>query len=127
VIRSDAAVLLALAAVLLAACSGASMPRAPAAEPYIRGPLESLTHHATASGLLVRSAPGTGDSCGIMATVDASTRYLARTRSGALRNSSLAELSEGDTVELYVRGPVMLSCPAQGKVSTVVLIATGQR
>ena len=34
-----------------------------------------------------------------------------------------AALGEGDTVEVYVDGPVALSCPPQGRASAIVLVA----
>lgn len=112
-------------ALLLMSCASRSVLWEPEGEPYVRGPIESLTHRATASGLLVRAGPGSREPCGILATVDAGTRYLERTRSGGLRRAALADLSEGDTVEVYVSGPVMESCPVQGYAATVIRRAGG--
>ena len=113
----------ALALLVLAACARASVPNPAAGEPYVRGPVESFTHHATASRLLVRGGPGSRESCGIAATVDARTRYLRRAPSGELRAASRAEVGVGDTVEVYVQGPVAESCPPQAYAAAVVLAA----
>ena len=114
---------LVLGGAVLPACAGASGPREPAGEPYVVGPVESFTHHATASRLLVRAGPGSREPCGISATVDAETRYQRRSPSGALRAVSRAEVDVGDTVEVYVEGPVAESCPVQGYAALVVLLA----
>lgn len=107
----------------LLACTAMSMPQAPDGEPYVRGPIRSITHHATASGLLVDGGPGSREPCGISAAVDAETRYLRRSPQGVVRAVSLGDLSVGDTVEVYVSGGVAESCPVQGRASTVVLVA----
>jgi hypothetical protein len=109
---------------LLAACTRAAAPEMPAGEPYARGPIVSITHSATASGILV-GAGGSSESCGIAATADEQTRYLTRTGAGPAREVSRAELAVGDTVEVYVDGPVALSCPPQGHASTIVRVGKG--
>lgn len=116
------ALAVALGGAALVACAGPSGLREPADPPYVRGPIESISHRATASGLLVRAGPGSREPCGIQATVDADTRFLGRSRAGALRPSALAELEVGDTVEVYVEGPVAESCPVQGYAATVVRV-----
>lgn len=111
------------AACLLAACAGAAGPDEPDREPIVRGPVETITHHATGSGILVRAGPGSRDSCGIAATADRDTRYRRRAPDGTLREATLTDLSVGDTVEVYVVGPVAESCPLQGRAATIVLLA----
>ena len=111
---------------LLGACTRARGPEAPAGEPFARGPIVSITHHATASSYLVGAMPGTGEQCGIAATADGATRYLSRVGTGPVRAVERAALSEGDTVEVYVDGPVALSCPPQGHATAIVLVAVGR-
>ena len=113
---------LTLAALLAAGCAGTSHVDLPPGEPYVRGPIGSVTHRATASNLLVRGGPGSREPCGISATVDARTTYLVRDASGAVRPGTLAELAPGDTVEVHVEGPVAESCPVQGYASAIVLV-----
>src|SRR5215213_328519 len=113
-----------LVLVVLAACSRSAAVEAPPGDPYVRGWIESVTHHATGSGYLVRSGPGSAESCGISATADDSTRYLSRV-GGTLRAAERGDVQEGDTVEVYVDGPVALSCPPQGRASAIVLVAKG--
>ena len=115
----------AIAAVLLAACAGTPAAEAPAGDPYARGPIVSITHHATASSFMVGATPGTGEQCGIAATADAATRYLTRVPPGPPRPLDRSALGVGDTVEVYVDGPVALSCPPQGRASAIVLVAEG--
>ena len=117
----------ALVSLLVVACTGGSAVEMPAGEAYARGPIESITHHATASNLLVRAGPGSRERCGISATVDAGTRYLARSAAGALRQIQRSELSVGDTVEVYVDGMVLESCPPQGRASAIVRAARASR
>ena len=112
-----------LALTTVAACARAPALGAPSGEPYARGPVEAFTHRATASNLLVRGGPGSRESCGISATADARTRYYRRDRSGELRTIPRSEVAVGDTVEVYVEGPVAESCPPQGYASAVVLVA----
>ncbi len=109
-----------LVALLTTACV-TRPPVDPVGEPYVRGPVESITHRATASGLLVRAGPGSPEPCGISATTDERTGYFRRAADGGLRPLTLGELQIGDTVEVYVTGPVAESCPVQGFASTVVL------
>jgi hypothetical protein len=122
-----AALGLALLAVMLAlalGCAGPPAPLVPAGEPYVRGPVESVPHHATASNLLVRAGPGSREACGISARVDSRTRYLRRDSTGEVRAWAMADLDVGDTVEVYVEGPVAESCPVQGYAAVVVLAGT---
>ena len=109
-----------LAVLLLMGCGAASGPSDAQDAPLVRGPIESITHHATATGMVVRAAPGSREMCGISATVDHATRIQRRTAAGALAPAALAELEVGDTVEVYVSGPVAESCPVQGRADAVV-------
>jgi hypothetical protein len=120
--RPPARQVTALCLLLLAGC--ASRPPAdPIGEPYVRGPVESITHHATASGLLVRGGPDSREPCGISATTDSRTGFFERLPDRELRRATISEIQIGDTVEVYVTGPVAESCPVQGYASTVVLVA----
>jgi hypothetical protein len=109
-------------ALLLAACVDPSALYTPEGEPYVRGPIEAITAHATATGLLVLAGPGSQEPCGIQATADDDTRYLRRTADGTLQTSTLSELSVGDTVEVYVEGPIAESCPVQGRAAAIILV-----
>jgi hypothetical protein len=111
-----------LALGVVAACARTTVLGAPAGEPYARGPVEAFTHRATASNLLVRGAPGSRESCGISATVDARTRYHQKDGSGELRTIARSAVAVGDTVEVYVEGPIAESCPTQGYASAVVRV-----
>ena len=111
-----------LSVLSLAACARASGPAAPSGEAYVRGPVASFTHHATASSLVVRPGPGSRETCGIAATVDARTRYLQRGPSGGLAPIARSAVTVGDTVEVYVEGPVAESCPVQAYAPAVVLV-----
>lgn len=111
-----------LALSVVAACARTSPMGAPAGAPYARGPVEAFTHRATASNLLVRGGPGSRESCGISATVDARTRYYQKEASGELRTIPRSAIAVGDTVEVYVEGPVAESCPPQAFGSTVVRV-----
>jgi hypothetical protein len=103
----------------VAACSGTM---APEGTPLVRGPIESIAHHATGSGFLVGARPGSREACGISATADDRTRYLRRSASGAYTEAARADLEVGDTVEVFVDGPVAESCPVQGRAAALVLI-----
>lgn len=113
---------LALAAAL-AACTGSSTLEPPAGTPYVRGPVESVASRAAAARLLVRAGPGSREPCGISASADAGTRYLRRTPAGELEGAGLSDVQVGDTVEVYVEGPVAESCPVQARASAVVLVS----
>jgi hypothetical protein len=104
-------------------CASSASVEAPGGTPLVSGPVESVTSHATGTGLLVRAGPGSREPCGILAVADARTRYLRRTGAGSLQEASLADVSVGDTVEVYVEGPVAESCPVQGTASAVVLVS----
>jgi hypothetical protein len=115
--------------VLAGACARVEGPVArsddaglPAEGPYVRGPVESITHRSPATGLVVRAGPGSRDQCGISATADKRTRYLRRASGGGVEPSALSEIRTGDVVEVYVDGPIAESCPVQGHASVVVLV-----
>lgn len=109
-------------AILLGGCSGrAESVAEPVGEPYVRGPIESISHRATATGIVVQPSPGSDVACGISARVDAETRYLRRDAEGQLHLIAVADLEVGDTVEVFVTGPIAESCPVQGYASTMVL------
>jgi endonuclease YncB( thermonuclease family) len=112
---------------LIAGCRGATPAGQLSGEPLVVGPVESVAHRATASGILVRAAPGSREMCGISATADVETRYLRRAPDGETEPAALADLAVGDTVEVYVEGPVAESCPVQGRVSTIVIRVAGGR
>jgi len=116
---SRAGLLIAVLA-LLTACSGRSRLEEPLGAPYVRGAVETFTHHATGSSLLVRAGPGSREQCGIAASVNAATRILQRSPSGVLRRVFASEIAIGDTVEIYVDGPVAESCPVQGHAAAIV-------
>lgn len=109
-------------AAALAGCAGSSALEPPAGTPYVRGPVESVASRAAATRLLVRAGPGSREPCGISASADAGTRYLRRTPAGGLEGAALSDVRVGDTVEVYVVGPVAESCPAQARASAVVLV-----
>lgn len=111
----------AAALVLVTGCGGPVPLEAPPGAPLVIGPVESLSHHATGSSLLVRAGPGSREACGISATADADTRYYRRDAAGSLHRATIAELAVGDTVEIFVDGPVAESCPVQGRASAVVI------
>ena len=115
--------LLAAAALALGtACAGSGAVQPPASDPYIIGPIESVEHRATGSGVHVAAGPGSRDPCGIVATVDAGTRVMRRAAGGGLVSATAADLRVGEMVEVYVEGPVMESCPLQGRAGAMVLI-----
>ena len=107
----------------LAACARTAGTGLPEGSPYVEGPVASVAHSATASGILVNPPPGSVQSCGISATVDARTRFLRRTASGALEPARVGDLAVGSTVAVYVEGPLTRSCPAQGYASVMVIAA----
>lgn len=115
----------AAATAALAACGGAPGLQDPTGRPYVRGPIESIDHRATTSGIVVGGGPGSVEPCGISATVDSRTRVLERAPSGALRELTIAALGVGDTMEVFVDGPVAESCPVQGRASAMVRVASG--
>ena len=90
-------------------------------EPLVRGEVESVEHRATASGILVRALPGSREMCGIAATADSVTRYYRRASSGGLSAAAAGDLTVGDTVEVFVEGPVAESCPVQGRAAAIVI------
>lgn len=113
--------LIAIAAVLFGTASCATAPR-PTGDPIVRGAIESITHRATASGYLVLAGPGSREMCGISATVDDRTTFLRRASTGELQPAARQEFAVGDTVEVFVDGPIAESCPVQGRASALVLV-----
>jgi hypothetical protein len=106
------------------ACARSPDARAPEGEAAIRGPVERITSHATATGILV-SAPinASGNTCALLAIADGKTRFLRRRGENAFGAAKLADLSEGDTVEVFVEEPVKGSCVLQGNATAVVIDA----
>ncbi|HEX6925540.1 MAG TPA: hypothetical protein VF167_08920 [Longimicrobiaceae bacterium] len=114
-----------LLALIVSACVSPSSSGLPDGEPLVRGPIESIDHRATASGILVRAAPGSREMCGIAATADEETRYLRQEADGRRVSLDRSELEVGDTVEVYVTGPIAESCPVQGRASAIVPVSRG--
>lgn len=112
-----------LAFTATAACARTSTLGAPAGAPYARGPVEAFTHRATTSKLLVRGGPGSRESCGISATVDGRTQYYQKDGTGELRTVPRSAVAVGNTVEVYVEGPVAESCPPLAYGSAVVRVS----
>lgn len=90
--------------------------------PYVRGAVEEFTHHATASALRVSGGPGSREPCGIVATVDARTRYLRRDPAGEIVPGARGEVTLGDTVEVHVSGDVQESYPVQAYGTAIVIV-----
>jgi hypothetical protein len=105
---------------VLASCAGTPAIEPPDGEPYVRGAISSIEHRAAGSGIRVEASPESREPCGIVATADASTRYLVRTPPGELEEASVAQLAVGDSVDVYVSGPVAESCPVQGYAAVIV-------
>jgi hypothetical protein len=110
-----------LTVLLLAGCGGRSSTSVE--RPLVVGSIESVIHRATQSGIRVTGGPGSSEPCGIVATVDADTEVVARTGDGQTRVLTPGDLDGGDTVEVYVDGPVAESCPVQGRASRIVRLS----
>jgi hypothetical protein len=104
----------------LVGCAATSSVEPPEGEPYVLGAVASIEHRATGSGIRVEAAPDSREPCGIAARADASTRYLRRTSTGTLVQAAIADLAVGDSVEVYVTGPIAESCPVQGYAAVIV-------
>lgn len=107
----------------LAVCAAPGALGVPYGPPDVRGTLAEVRHGATASGLTVEPGDGT---CGLQATADAETRYLRRSADGRLTPlgtgaEGVGALAIGDVAEVWVEGPVMESCPTQGRAAVVVV------
>ncbi len=107
----------------LAVCASPGALGVPDGPPTVRGAVARIQHSATASGLLVE--PG-GGACGLQATADAGTRVVRRDASGrpvpvGTGAEGVGALSVGDSVSVWVDGPVMESCPMQGRAALVVV------
>lgn len=105
---------------LLPGCAASGGVPAPEGEPLVVGLVESVVHTANASSVHVAAGAGSREQCGIVATADGGTRYLRR-EGGELREASREEVAEGVVVEVYVDGPVMESCPVQGRAAAFVI------
>lgn len=114
--------LAALVAVTALVACGRSAVQLPPGKPLVRGTVESIEHRATGLGYLVRAAPGSVEMCGIAATVTEATRFLRRTSDGEIREIERSAVEVGDTVEVFVDGPVAESCPVQGGASAILLV-----
>jgi len=114
-----------LLALIVSASVSPSASGLPGRDPLVRGRIESIDHRATASGILVRAAPGSREMCGIAATADEETRYLRQEADGRRVSLDRSELEVGDTVEVYVTGPIAESCPVQGRASAIVPVSRG--
>ena len=120
--RTVSAFVLLVLSLTLAVC--ASPPLAPPeGAPVVRGTVAWVRHSATASGALIEAE---GGACGMQATLDAGTRVLRRTRRGALSwvgegAAGAGALAVGDAVEIWADGPVIETCPMEGRASVVVI------
>ena len=113
---------LSLLGLWILACSAPAAPQGDSlGEPLVRGEVGSVDHRATASGILVSALPGSREMCGIAATADSATRVYRRGASGELSSAAVKDVAIGDTVEVYVDGPVAESCPVQGRADAIVI------
>ncbi|WP_412062198.1 hypothetical protein [Rubrivirga sp. IMCC45206] len=119
-----ALLVLTLLGVALAACAGVDADPYPEVAPTVRGVVASVRHSATASGLLVEPV---GDACGLQAVADDYTRVSRRLRSGRLAPARIGEVREGDTVEVFVDGPVAAMCPREGHAAAIVIVPSRRR
>lgn len=120
--------LLALA-LALGACAPSTPPSAPppgaphAAPPTVRGTLSEVRHSATGTGLTVDAE---GAACGMAAVTDGGTRVMRRAADGSLAAvgvgaAGVGALAVGDRVSVWAAGPVLESCPMQGRAGVVVV------
>jgi hypothetical protein len=58
--------------------------------------------------------------CGAWLVVDNRTRIRVTTN-GLERNGSIADLTPGKRVKIWVSGPMLLTCPAEGHASRIVI------
>jgi hypothetical protein len=106
--------------VMASACASPRAPE-PSGDPYVRGAVETISSEAEAATIFVSGGRGSREPCGIFATTDSRTRYFRRTPSGNLHPTTRSAVQPGDTVEVFVTGPVRESCPVQGYASAIVL------
>jgi hypothetical protein len=119
--RTTAGVSLILFLVVTACAS--PRPHEPSGDPYVRGAVEAISSDGATTTIFVRAGPGSREPCGIVAKTDSRTGYFHRGPAGHLVPATLSALQRGDTVEVFVTGPVMESCPVQGYASVIVALA----
>jgi hypothetical protein len=110
----------ALCLALVATACASPRPHEAAGDPYVRGPVETISTDGPSATIFVRAGVGSREPCGIVATIDSQTCFFRRDPGGALVPGALSDLQRGDTVEVFVTGPVRESCPVQGYASAIV-------
>jgi hypothetical protein len=106
--------LLALPVVLLAlaGCGGSDAAAPPDRPPEYTGILEETDGEGR---LLVRAE---GDACGIWTAPEEGARVYRATGDG-FEEIGWDELAAGETVDLWIPGPIAESCPMQGSAEAV--------
>ena len=122
-VRLLSSFVLAALSLVLTVCATPGSLGVPDRPPTLRGRLVEVRHSATASGFLIE--PG-GGACSLQATGESQTRYFRRTADRQLvplgtGAAGAGALASGMTASVWVDGPVMESCPMQGRAGVVVV------
>ena len=105
---------LAVLVLVLAGCGGDEAAAPPERAPEYTGILEETDGEGRP---LVRAE---GDACGIWTAREEGARAYRATGDG-FEEIGWDELSAGDTVELWIPGPIAESCPMQGAAEAAVV------
>ena len=110
------ALVVALLVFALAGCGGADEPAGPPERP---AEYEGILEESDGEGrLLVRAE---GDACGIWTSPEEGARVYRTTGDGGVEEIAWADLRTGESVELWIPGPIAESCPMQGAAEAAVV------
>jgi hypothetical protein len=105
-----------LALLALAGCGGSDAAAPPDRPPEYEGVLEETDGEGR---LLVRAEK---DACGIWTSAEEGAGVYRASGDGGYEELAWGDLRVGDTVELWIPGPIAESCPMQGAAEAVSVV-----
>lgn len=93
----------------------------PDEEPYLTGKVVSLQKTGASGSIHLRGRPGNGGEPEAVATVSGEVPLVRETGAGAFEAVSFDDIAEGDTVSLWITGPVRESFPVQVDASFIAV------
>lgn len=110
---------------VVAGCSVLTGPDLPDGDPAIEGVVvaSDVRPPTAPESSTVHVKRANRDMCGIIFVIGEETEIFRRTPVFGLEGSDLDAIRSGDRVKVWSTGPILESCPAQGRADAILIVS----